>query len=424
MEEIVKQLKEIVEKYKKNKKINKNDQNNAQQGLEALLRSPDYVKVAFDFIPNLPPEVSIRAFISAWEGASVDQRKELMNGLTESNEMKSNAGYFRMIGIVKDLIPKYTEEAIELLVYISLMNTKNGKEAPNKVLAERFRKKLLENRCLLKLPIEKKQLKEVEISAISAMALCSIVEKREFTKEDEGLLNDILDWLSAVQKRVFIGRKVIDYIEKVSKDWPEHLQRKCLDLGVIKTLRLKGSEKKLPESSEFVDKAKEHEEVLANKEDVIGYLGKIAKYIESIERENDSLKKIIKDLRYQLELEKQIRNKKEKEVEKMQAIVNEMNEKVVILERHKAELQESLNAEKRYHEEEVMRLKERIDRECNYVIEEFKGHLYDKLFRYYRDFNTAKNRPSNAQIADYLKSLTERVFKVLMGTGINFEKID
>jgi len=227
-----------------------------------------------------------------------------------------------------------------------------------------------------------------------------------------------------VQKRVFIGRKVIDYIEKVSKDWPEHLQRKCLDLGVIKTLRLKGSEKKLPESSEFVDKAKEHEEVLANKEDVIGYLGKIAKYIESIERENDSLKKTIKDLRYQLELEKQIRNKKEKEVEKMQAIVNEMNEKVVILERHKAELQESLNAEKRYHEEEVMRLKERIDRECNYVIEEFKGHLYDKLFRYYRDFNTAKNRPSNAQIADYLKSLTERVFKVLMGTGINFEKID
>ncbi|SHH18735.1 hypothetical protein SAMN02745221_01879 [Thermosyntropha lipolytica DSM 11003] len=424
MEEIVKQLEKIVEKYKKNKKINKNDQDNARKGLETLLQSTDYVKVAFGLIPNLPPGVSIQAFISTWKGASVDQRKELINKLTGSDEMKSNAGYFRIIGIIKELIPEYTEEATELLLYISLMNTKSGKEVPGKVLTERFRKELLENRYLLKFPVEKRQLDEVEISAISAMVLCSIVEKGEFNEEYEELLSDILDWLLAAQKRVFIGKKVIDYIEKVSKDWPEYLQRKCLDLGVIKTLRLKGSEKKVPESSEIIEKGKENEKVLVKKEDVTGWLEKITKYIEGIEKENDYLKKAIKDLRCQLEQERQIIHEKEKEIEKMQAVLRETNEKLVNIEKQKAELQEILNAEKRHHEEEVMRLKDRIESECNYVLEEFKGKLYDKLFRYYKDFNTAKNRPGDAQIADYLKSLTEKIFKVLIGAGINLEKTD
>lgn len=424
MEEIVNQLTSIVERYKKNKKINKNEQNIARKGLEALLQSPDYIKVAFDFIPNLPQEVSIQAFVTACKGISADQRNELMNGLTESEKMKSNAGFLRMIGIVKEFIPNYTEEAIELLTYLSLMITKKGKETPNKILAERFRKELLENRRLFELPLEKKQLGETEISAISAMVLCSIVQKGEFREEDEKLLSAVLDWLSATQKRIFIGRKVIDCIEEVSKDWPEYLQRKSLDLGVIRTLRVKVGEKKLPENYAVIEQPKKDEEDVINKEDVINYLGKITKYIENIEQENEALKNEIKNLGYQLETEKQIRNEKEKKVEKMQAVLNEMNEKIAILEKNNAELKESLKVEKQHHQEEVMQLKERIDRECSYVIEEFKGHLYDKLYRYYRDFITAKNRPSDIQIADYLKNLTDRVFKILMGAGIDFEKKD
>lgn len=441
MEEIVEQLKAIVDKYKKIKKISKNDQSNVKECLEALFKSSDYAQVAFEFIPNLPPEVTIQAFVSIWEGASLDQRKELMAGLLESNAMKSNAGYFRIIGIIKEFIPKYAKEAMELLLYTSLKITKNGKEVPNKVLAERFRKELLENKFLLKLPIEKSELKEGEFSSLAAMAVCSIIEKKEFTQADEELLNDVLTWLSMAQRRAFVGRKVIDGIEKVSKNWPENLQRKCLDLGLIRTLRLlcKSEDKdnkknlpNLPESECKVDKNEEHKESPGDEElDAKKCLEKVAKYIEDIETENECLKKSIKDLNLQLELEKQRKNEKEKKIEELQAechqqqsLINEMKEKIADLERQVATLQGNLNVERQAHEREVINLKERIDRECNYVIKEFKGRIYDKLFRHYREFKSAKNRPNTPDIADYLKYLTERIFKVLIELGVDFEKKD
>lgn len=102
-------------------------------------------------------------------------------------------------------------------------------------------------------------------------------------------------------------------------------------------------------------------------------------------------------------------------------MIGNLNGQLSRLEREKLELQNSLDEERLARERDVENLKNRIDRECSYVLDEFRNRLCDKLARYYREYLEACKKLPADKLAEYLKYVVDRVFRELSSNGISFE---
>lgn len=357
--------------------------------------------------------------------------------------------------------------ALRLLIDVADRLTEGGRKPPARQFVSQFRQELMDTKKLLSIPLGENNISSRDISGIAGMVLMGMIESRETCTMEDTVVwkRDFLDWLSGYKSKVSLGQKLIREVEKVTKNWPEDLQRQCVALGFITMTQTQFTREQQMESylrpehvgevtavspevertqikecprraaTSLVEWGRDNIQTapVAQRESRDGlYTGLNSKlclewlteYIESLEKEKETLRKNIKLLEVQSNLEKKYRIERERhiaelqaELQRQQALVYETNEKILMLERETRELQNSLRNEKLAREEEVKRLKDRIDSECNYVIEEFKGKLCDKLYIHYKDYLDAKER-SATEVADHFKYLLNRIFRELLNEGI------
>jgi hypothetical protein len=466
MDQVLNQLQTLTEKFKQNKRLGDKESKTAREQLELLLTNPEYLDQAFKLIPHLPPEVSCQALLAAWQAGDREYREKLVQILLEDRELADRAELKRKLSLIKEFIPVDSQVALRLLIDVADRLTEGGRTPPARQFVSQFRQELMDTKKLLSIPLGENNISSRDISSIAGMVLMGMIEGRETcTMEDTVWKHDFLDWLSGYKSKVTLGQKLVREAEKVTKNWPEDLQRQCVALGLITMVQTQFTREQQMESylrpehrrevtavSPEVEKSQIKEcprraaatlvemgrnniqtAPVAQRESRDGLytelnsklcLEWLAEYIDSIEKENEALRKNIKLLEEQFNLEKKHRIDRERhiaelqaELQRQQALVHETNEKISMLERETRELQNSLHNEKLAREEEVKHLKERIDRECNYVIEEFKGKLCDRLYIHYKDYLDAKER-STTEVADHLKYLLERIFRELLNEGI------
>ncbi|NSW84265.1 MAG: hypothetical protein HPY90_13520 [Syntrophothermus sp.] len=470
MDTAFEQLETLSKKFKQNKKLNVRDLQVAQERLEELLMNPEYMEKAFKFIPTLPPAAVCSALLSAWNSCEAEYREKLLQQLLEDPALNTGAGCFRKILLIRDFISVDRQIALRLLIDTANHLTAEGKKVPVRTCVMKFREELLDSKKLLEIPLEKNSIGLREISGIAAMILIGMVEKcKNCTPEDIAWISDVLNWLGRCQVRAVLGQKLVAEAEKVTKNWPVGLQQQCIDLGLIRTLATHISQE---QPAEETGQLQEHGVITVPREARKSQLKEIyqqagvlpggkdrsynnsitgakresqdgvctdwnarvclewlAVHIESLEKENETLRKNVDDLKQKLNLEKMHIIDREKQIMALQtehqqklALLDDLGKKISALEKETRELQNSLQKEKIAREEEVKRLKDRIDYECNYVIEEFKNRICDRLYPHYRFYLEARERPAT-EVADHLKYLLDRIFRELIyqGIGLNTE---
>jgi hypothetical protein len=428
MDHVLNQLQMLTEKFKQKKRLNNEESNTAREQLEQFLTNPEYLAQAFKLISYLPPEVSCQALLAAWKAGDREHREKLVKNLLEDRELADREDFKReqslKLSLTKEFITADSQVALRLLIDVADRLTEGGRKPPARQLASQFRRELMDTKKLLDIPLGESNVSSRDISGIAGMVLMGMIEDRDTcaAMDDTGWKYDFLDWFGGYKSKVTLGGELVSKAEKVTKNWPEDLQRKCVALGLITMVQTQFTRKQQiesylrPEHGREVTAASpeiERSQIkecshrasafgeggldsiqtapVAQRESRDGLcmglnsklcLEWLAEYVNSIEKKNEVLSKDIKFLEGQFHLEQKHRIDLERHIAELQAelqhqraLLHEKNEKISMLERETRELQSSLHNEKYAREEEVKHLKERIDRECNYVIEDFKGKL-------------------------------------------------
>lgn len=458
MEEIFNQLVALANKFNQNKKLSKIDSESAKEKLQMLLMSPEYADRACRLLPDLP-NPCCQAVADAWRASGREHRTTIVQLLLDKASMAGTAVFYRKISLVVAFIPVDTQVALRLLVDLAGELTHNGTKAPTKPLIGRFWNELMKTKKLLMIPLEENDISNRDISGIAAMVLLGMINSSE---QDITLITDYINWLDRCHNRAILGTSLITDAEKVTKKWPEDLQLRCQNLGLINTVSFqippnriekndcnesKAQEVNMPAqpengggtsteisthihgiNSEPVKKTRELEPDFPKKLNAQICFDWLAQYISSLEKDNELLNKKLDVLKEECYRERMRGNEyrerlavAQAEQKRQENMIRDLQDRIMGLEKDKRELLNSLQEESLARVKEVEHLKNQIDRECAYVIDEFRNKLLDRLSRYYREYVDACERPSSKELADHLKFVFDRVFRELINQGINFD---
>ncbi|MGB9804132.1 hypothetical protein [Desulfofundulus sp.] len=448
MDETLKELEVLAAKFKDKKKLNSTDSEIAREKLRLLLESPEYYSRACRLIAILPVDCC-QAVLDAWKESSCEQKEKIIQVLLDEPELNGSAGFYRKIKLVATFIPDDYWVALRLLINLSGFLTDGGTKSPGKLFVRLFRKELIETRKLLEIPLEKYDISVRQISGIAAMVLSGMQDEQG---SDIAMKTDCINWLGRCRCKADLGAKLVAEIENITKKWPEDLQRQCHKLGLIKTIsysvrtekhvftelgekashrlvHLEKIKEKLPPghdaspgSSSDMQKTTAGTCVELNVQTCIDWL---TQYIATLEKENASLKGKLNSLEIECQREKMRNKEQEKQLTNLlevqnqrETLIQELNRQITGLENEKQELLNTLQEESYARKKEVESLKNRIELECNYVLEEFRNRLMDRLSRHYRGYLEAIEKPPTIQLAEYLKFLLDRVFRELINQGV------
>lgn len=459
MEEILNQLTALVAKSKQNrKKLNEADIEIAREKLQTLLEDREYASRACRLVPDLPGPCC-RAVLDAWRVSDSEHREKIVQLLLEEPALIGTAGLNRKITLVADFIPVDTRVALRLLIDLSGRLTQDGTKPPAPPLAGRFWKELMATKKLLRIPLGEYDVTDREITGIAVMVLFEMLERPE---ADIPLKSDFVNWLGQCRSKATLGTGLIKKVEKVTEKWPEDLQRRCQKLGLIRTISYRITADRtakpvFPESRVQVTHTPAPSENGGNmiakappaghgkssgpetetQEPATGPCAELnvqmcidwlTQYIAALEKENMGLKKKLDALEMEYHRERMRNVEQEKQLADLQkvqsrqeALILDLSGKVTGLENEKLELVNSLQAERLAREKDVESLKIRIDRECSYVLEEFRNRLLDRLSGHYRGYLEAREKPPTSQLAEYLKFVFDRVFRELINEGISLD---
>jgi len=459
MDEVLGQLAELTEKFKRNNRLGTADEKNVREQLQMLLRNAEYVGQACKLIPSLPQESCCQAVLSTWKESDEDYREKLVRLLLKEPTLNGVPGWNRKLALVAEFILVDVRVALRLLIDLSGQLTRSGTKIPGRPFVSRFWKELMATRKLLHIPLGECDVTAEEISGIAAMVLMGLLESQE---AGITLGSDYVNWLGRCRSKARLGSSLVKEVEKVIRTWPEDLQRRCLDLGLIKTV----SYRIAPEATAaFVPRDAERQApcTLAHEENGCSPITAVSPtehgrgsaegtkteqlaaaplaklniqmclewltdYVKSLEKKNATLEKRLDDLktRYEREKmrntdqEKQIREARE-ELKRRQSLIDDLNEQLAARERENTELRNSWQEEKLAWKKEREQLIDRIDLESRYVLDEFKNRLSDRLSVHYRGCLEAKEKPPTSELAEYLKATVDRVFRELITQGIGLD---
>lgn len=459
VDEALSQLVMLANKCRQNKnKLNSADSEVAREKLKILFGNPEYVSRAFQLMVDLPNSCC-QTIPDAWLASDEDYKEKIVQLLLNEPALTGTAGFSRKITIIAAFIPVDTQTALRLLVDLSGRLTQDGTNSPVRPLVGRFLKELMATKKLLGISLEKYDITVPQISGIAAMVLLGMLNSSE---PDIAMITDFINWLDRCHSKAILGTSLITEAEKVANNWPEDLQRRCQSLGLIKTVSFRippnptvkpdFNESKVqvvhmlaqPEngggtitgvspaghgkSSGSVTEAREPESASRDKLNVQICFDWLAQYISSLEKENALLNKKLDTLKDEYHREKMRSNEHIKQLAVVQAeqkrqesLIRDLEDRMTGLEKDKRELLNSLQEERFARAKEVDHLKNQIDRECTYVIGEFRNKLLDRLSRYYREYVEASVRPPSNELAEHLKFVFDRVFRELINQGIKFD---
>lgn len=450
MEETVKQLEELSEKYKRNNRLSKEDGRNAEKLLHSLFLSNEKRPVAYQYVSKIPAENVCNAFILAWQSLDMDG-ESLLTELIGNKHLSGMAGINRKVELLSGFIPLSQKSALILLKDLTETIGKYGRKKPNSRIVSTFRKKLMDNEQLLQVPLE--DLNSKEISGLSAIVMMGLVEGNTGDAvRDSDWRMLFLKWLGSCGDRVFLSQKLTQEIEQETSRWPEKLQRECQQLGLIKTVvtHIAKGEPELPDSgmsqkipavtNNVIDdplkgNIKVHSELdSVPKEDrcrpgTLRCLQIVADDIMQLENKLKNMEIELSTLKLEHEKTKLELNDRQVMVQELQKTKGrletekeELTEKLAMAQKKISELQAELEHENAEHAKKVDQLLAQMDRESEYNLQEFKNILSQTLYLQYNEYLEIKDEKMTENLGEHLRFMIRKIFRLLENKGVVFDE--
>ncbi len=446
MDETIKQLDELSEKYTRNKKLGNKDRQKAEELLKSLFLSADTVVYGYDFMLRLPAESACKAFVSAWKCEAVDG-DNLVEGLMKNREFDGVAGKYRLVELIRQFIPLDTRVAFVLLVNLAGRLTESGRKKPDVRIVSVFRKKLMDSKELLRIRLGEYGVSPRDISSISALVLMGLIDAdAEGASGKKEWKMEFLKWLEQGGSVPTLSPPLVREIEKVTARWPEEIQRECLRLGLIKTVVTRIGVKPQAETSRTGQPAtpsdgleirvstgdvnqKEQDpggsKVYEERSEALVHLRAVADYVLRLEREFHDVHKSLTNARFECESQRRRLVDQQRLVRELQdknrnieLECRGLKEKLNAAERRIAELETSLDRQRIAHQREIDRLVEQMDRESQYNLQEFKNELAQSLRLLHADFIDIENETMTAELGEHLRFTIRKIFRLLEGKGV------
>ncbi|MHB8183707.1 MAG: hypothetical protein ACYDDN_08195 [Candidatus Desulforudaceae bacterium] len=436
MDDIISRLDELAAKFKQNKKLSNADNKIGRDKLRILLLSPDYADRALLLLVSLP-NPCCGAFADAWTESDTNNQERIVSLLLQSPAPEMNPGWVRRISIISAFIPVDTHSALDLLVDLCRRLTLDGSKVPPKPVVGRFWKELMSTKKLLKISLGDREVGIPEISGVAGMVLLGMLENRE---GDVPLKARFVEWLAHCRTRAILGASLVTEAEKVTKKWPEELQRACQAVELIKTVSFctapQGAKDLESPPSVVITNSEKDNPVQEKQGGAYNFpkdltLERCLRWLQQhgtvLETENAELKRKTQALNtnYQREKDRNAEQARQKDIlqgetKRQESLISGLSESIESLKQQREELMSDISKERHAQRQEVEELKERIDKECSYVVDEIRNKLQDKLSRYYNQYREASVRTSNGELAEHYKYLCDRVFRELTNQGIRF----
>lgn len=427
-------IQELVEKFKKNKKLGKKDCTKAKKYLKELLTKNETRDFAIMSMAEVPAETAAKAFVSAFEEKDIDG-DFLLESILGHEAFDGVAGDLRRLELLKEMIEISLVGSRMILVDISAREGGYGSKTPKTRFAKKFFEILISNKKLIELPIEKVKLNTKEMSGLGVIVLTGLLQKDNPSGSYFDLVKSFLQWFKSAGVKVSLDRSVKNFFEKEIKKWPRKLQLECEELGLIGLV-----------SYEMGKDIEEKRDPLLSKEQIEKYPGakkrglfrlkNADKYIEAIkevfealqedfeEKEKEvsevkMLNKKLKDEKNDLEDQLKVLEQKKLEIEEFRL---EKAKEKDFLEKRIKRLEEKERKIQKKHEEDIVSLRGQFEREMEYNLQEYKNNLKQSLIMDFSEFKELKNKGMDENIGDYLKYLLEKVFKTIEKKGIDLNE--
>jgi hypothetical protein len=469
----IKKLEDLVIKYKEKKKLNNHDKLIAEKILEMLLSESGYRTAGYRYMLELPHDTAGNAFLKVWLDSGKQDRDALVGGLAEYEDFTGEAGYNRLIELIRQFINTSDVVAIRLLAQLGDKMTNSGTKRPPNKYVGRFKDILMDNNELLKLnPATSTPPRDAEYIAVLVM-FGLLLKSKEDGFEDFEWVQSFLQWLGLLQDSYRIPSKIVREIEKETANWPEEIQRRCVEMGlvtVVTTNLYRNVRKETEPAAETralekragnqpigagvasadndqnkagrddgvkpagtresdekaaVDGTNEIISAIKNGKDALFYLQKLGEYIEGLERKQKDLIFRLARTKQEFEAERERRLLAENKLAVVEKNLLEKENKVKMLEfeldgaRNKiAEMNDRMLEMERKYESEKAELLEMIEAKSKQSVDQIKNRLVSKLRTDYLDFMQIDGEQMTVELGENLRIQLRNIFTILDEEGI------
>ncbi len=423
-------IEELIEKYKRNSKLSREDGQQAEEIVTKMLLSIDTRHHAFNYMLGVPAKNACNAFVSAIQEEEIDGI-ELIRGLVEAKEFAGTAGDYRKLELLERFIPFSMEATSILLSDIVKSAGKFGRTKPNSRIVSKLHKKLMTNDALIGLPITELNFSPKETNGLGSILIMGLIKGKKGKSPDTEWIKRHLNWFKGAETKVALGSEVIAEIEKETVNWPEDLQRECLDLGLTKTVTtiIADEDKIKYDNLSGNGLEKEPEKVMTDGASIdIGvfrHLEAIKQHIQILDQQVREKDKKISELIVQQERLRVDNNNLNLDLTRLKEKFGQQEEQKFLLEKKYAtasqeaeELREEIKNLKDNQSKEIGRLMIQLDQESEYNLEEFKNMLSQTLKMQYAEFEEVKDEEMTKKLGDHMRYLLSKTFRLLENKGV------
>lgn len=470
----ISKIEELIEKSKKKQgKLKITDKNEAERLLESILKDPSKRLNGLDYMPSLPADTASNAFLKAWLSCNQEDREYLVNNLVKNRNFSSEAGYNRLIELIKIIVNESGYVAFRFLSAMSIRMTDSGVTKPADRQIKRFKTVLMDKRDLIKIPLKDINPGRIEANAIAVVVMSGLLLKgKEDGFKDMEWFGVFLDWLYNIhgKYKYKINQKIMSEFEKLTAEWPGELQQRCVEAGIVSLVTTRLWDRKdsttIKELDEFSRQSivnreqnlsndqrdegskSRSDQDKSNKEKTKGisgqredytfnakrYLSELTIYIENMESKQEKSLRLAQEKLLEInelknrnsELENSLigaqkgLNEMAAENKRMVANITGLKNTIEQVKRELAEKRRIMDEKDKSYEKDKESLLEMIDIQSNQVVVQVKNRLSMSLRTDYQDLKQIDGEQMTVDLGENLRIQLGNVFRLLEQEGIKF----
>lgn len=447
----------LYEKYKKSRKPNQHDSEEAKQIILELLRNQENIDSVIKYIILLPEEVGIDSYVQHYKTLDRNARKQLNQLFANSEEFKANTSG-RSVNRATYLIGLFCksnlimEAKYMLMKLVSILVSNKSKTIPDKYI-EVFRKNILNNYYKEFFTIQLEQLKDKYYYRIQETILII-----SFSEVKDEIVKPIIQygtlvWLSNSNRDITFNDDEKKMVQGSISKWPkdfivfvkndiefmktyghqlvineETSKEVLLEQVVHQDETDMNSKITSEEKSEVDDVIKIQDAVKIKELGLKDILVKALNETKKIEEELNNKDKKIESFRQSLEQTQRIYEEKLREnkqlfskIEELKTYIEELQTKNEIS-RRKLEMSEEeklkMVIEQKENKNKIVALLDMSKNEESSALEEYKNKLSSKLKHMYNDFKETESYPMSEKYGENLRDQMRELFNVLINQDI------
>ncbi|HHV82461.1 MAG TPA: hypothetical protein GXX43_02190 [Tepidanaerobacter syntrophicus] len=402
--ETIQDLELLLDKYKRNSKLNANDSENAMKWIECLLKNePHYLEKAIEYVFEFSNDIGISAFFNYYKMADEEEKMKTIEKFTTCKEFETNLSNksvnraTALIGLMLKENPEDSNINYLLKAATRLILGKNKKDI-SKQCAEYFRKNIIDTAGdeFFNLKINEAIFTEEDFNLLKKWVIVSAFTAEELYKPQ--VLLKLLQWLTDQNYEVNFSNEDIDAILPYYEKWDAEIK------AVLDNSPLADMFKKEPRKQSVVHPAKAA---------LMSLEAEIVRLIE----ENNTLKL---DLNNKNDIINRLEIKVNELLNNIDELERNLNKKIIEI----SDKDKEIESIKKNKEDLENRLKAAINlnaREENESLNNLKSKLSSQLKQDYSDFCKIMEKPMTKELGDILLVVTENIFNVLINNGITLE---